>query len=172
MEWQRAALACVATAAALLGCATPPPPLEGEQLSGRLSMRVDGDATRSFQAGFELAGTPERGRLLLTTPIGTQVAQAEWSPSEVRLVSSDGVRVYPDLESLAVDALGERVPLAALFDWLNGRPWGGAASTPTPPSGFEQLGWQVDLARRAEGWVEARRVAPPVVTVRAKLDAP
>lgn len=163
-----------AAAALLLGaCATvaPPPGPGGEPLAGRLSVRVDDDAARSFNAAFELLGSAERGSLALTTPLGTQVAQADWAAGQVRLRSRDGERLYPDLDSLAADALGERVPLAALFDWLRGRPWPGAASR-SDAQGFEQLGWAVDLSRRGEGWIEARRSAPPAVTVRAKLDTP
>jgi outer membrane lipoprotein LolB len=67
--------------------------------------------------------------------------------------------------------LGETLPLAALFDWLRGRPWPGAPSRPVAaPPGFEQLGWRVDLARFAEGQVDARRDRAPAVNVRARLD--
>jgi outer membrane lipoprotein LolB len=158
--------------ALLAGCASLAPPPSGvERLSGRLSVQVDNDASRSFNASFELLGTAEQGSLSLSTPLGNQVAQADWSAQQVRLRSSDGERLYPDLDSLAVDALGERVPLAALFDWLRGRPWPAASHAPRA-DGFAQLGWQIDLARHAEGWVQAQRDAVPVVTVRAKLDTP
>lgn len=155
---------------ALAGCAGVAPP-PGDRLSGRLSVRVADDAARSFNAAFELVGSAERGRLALSTPLGVQVAQADWSAQQVRLRSSDGERVYADLDSLAADALGERLPLAALFDWLRGRPWPGASASGTA-SGFAQLGWSVDLSRQAEGWIEAQRAAPPAVTLRAKLDRP
>lgn len=163
-----------AAAALWLGaCASLAPPAlpDGERLAGRLSVRVEDDAARSFNAAFELLGSAERGSLALTTPLGNQVVQADWAAGQVRLRSRDGERLYPDLDSLAVDALGERVPLAALFDWLRGRPWPDAASSASG-QGFEQLGWRVDLSRRAEGWVEARRSEAPALTVRAKLDAP
>ncbi len=168
-QWAGAALCALG----LAGCASLAPPAApgSERLAGRLSVQVENDAARSFNAAFELLGSAERGSLALTTPLGTQVAQADWSPQQVRLRSGDGERLYPDLDSLAVDALGERVPLAALFDWLRGRPWPAAAHE-TGAKGFAQLGWQIDLSRQAEGWVQARRAAPPVVTVRAKLDAP
>lgn len=167
---RRRALVALAVAGAwLAGCASVAPPIGGERLAGRLSVRVDGDAARAFHAAFELEGSAQAGRLSLTTPLGTQVARADWTPQQVRLRSSEGERVYADLESLAADALGERVPLAALFDWLHGRPWPDAASAPQP-QGFVQLGWVVDVSRRAEGWVEARRIELPVVSVRAKLD--
>ena len=71
--------------------------------------------------------------------------------------------------------LGESLPVAALFDWLRGRPWPGAASTTTvapADAGFEQLGWIVNLARFDESWVAARRDAAPTVTVRARIDRP
>ncbi|WP_428420245.1 lipoprotein insertase outer membrane protein LolB [Methylibium sp.] len=168
---RRALVAACAGGAWLAGCASVAPPVGGERLAGRLSVSVEGDAARAFHAGFELEGSAQSGGLSLTTPLGTQVARADWSPQQVRLRSGDGDRVYPDLESMAADALGERVPLAALFDWLRGRPWPGAASAGRP-QGFVQLGWVVDVSRRSEGWVEARRIDAPVVTVRAKLDTP
>lgn len=166
-----AALAAWVAAALLAGCAGLQPPDGAEALSGRLSVRVEGDAQRSFNAVFDLVGSPEQGSLALSTPLGTQVAQADWSAGQVRLRSREGERVYPDLDALSEDALGERVPLAALFDWLRGRPWPGAASMANP-RGFVQLGWDVDLSRYGEGWVVAERSAPPAVTVRARLDLP
>lgn len=167
------ALAVSIAAALMVGCASLPPPGPGEPqaLSGRLSVQVAGDAARSFNAAFELIGSPERGSLALSTPLGTQVAQADWSAEAVRLRSREGERIYPDLDSLSQAALGERVPLAALFDWLRGRAWPGAASVANT-QGFAQLGWNVDLSRYGEGWVVAERAAPPAVTVRARLDTP
>jgi outer membrane lipoprotein LolB len=169
--------AALGAATLLAACATPPKPAteEGavleERLSGRLALRVDGDAKRSFNAIFDLVGTAERGRLGLSSPLGQQVAEAEWSPREVSLRSRQGERRYADLDSMAADALGERVPMAALFDWLRGRPWPGAAST-AAPGGFEQLGWQVDVSQQREGSVQARRLSAPGVTVQVRLDLP
>ncbi len=166
------AVAAVVTASALLaGCAGLVSRPAVDVLAGRLSVSVQGDSARSFNAAFELEGSAERGRLVLATPLGTQLARAEWSPQQVTLRSREGERSYPDLESLAGDAFGERIPLAALVDWLRGRPWPGASSR-ARPGGFEQLGWQVDLSRHVDGWVVAERLAAPVISVRAKLDAP
>jgi hypothetical protein len=39
-------------------------------------------------------------------------------------------------------------------------------------TGFVQLGWQVLLAQRADGLIEAHRQAPPEVHVRVRLDNP
>jgi outer membrane lipoprotein LolB len=164
------ALAALA-AAFLVGCASMSPPLGGERLAGRLAVRVEGDAQRSFSSAFELSGSAERGRLVLTSPLGLQVGRAEWSPGRAELDDGRERRVYADLQDLAQQALGERVPIAALFDWLRGRPAPDAPSL-LRPGGFEQLGWTVDVSRRDEGWIEARRLDGPAVSVRARLESP
>jgi outer membrane lipoprotein LolB len=169
-------LAAWAACAALASCSTLNQPAQGpdDTLSGRLSVQVDahnGAPARNVSAAFDLRGGPERGEMQLTSPLGTVMAQARWSPSDVVLKSSDGEKRFRDLPALADEVLGEPLPLGALFDWLRGRPWAGAPSSPlpTPGAGFEQLGWTVALERRSEGWIVAHRSAPPAVTVRAKL---
>lgn len=166
------ALTTIAVGTAVLaGCATRPIP-GTEQLSGRIAVRVDGTPPRSVNADFELTGNASRGQLVLSGPLGATAAQARWAPGEAKLVTSDGQSEYPDLDSLAVEALGERIPMAALFDWLRGRAWSGAPSRPRSDgtAGFEQLGWQISLARWSEGWVEAHRATPPAVRVRARIE--
>lgn len=171
--------AALLTALSMAACASVPqvnaPETEG-MLSGRLAVRVeaaDGAAARSENAAFELLGTAQTGRLNLSTPLGSVVAQARWSPGSVVLATPQGERAFADLDALTREALGESVPVAALFDWLRGRPWPGAASAvsigPAAP-GFVQLGWAVSLARFDQGWVIASRERAPTVTVRAKLD--
>ena len=161
----------------LSACVTvtqPGPP--GETLSGRLAVKVDADGAqpaRAVSAGFELTGSSKAGRLNLTSPLGTVVARADWSPDDVRLVTSDGETRYGDLDTLTREMLGESLPVAALFDWLRGRPWPGAPSEPTTPpaeAGFDQLGWSVRLGRLSDGWVTAQRARPPKVTVRAQVE--
>ena len=147
--------------------------MNADALSGRLVVRVDasgGATARSENAAFELQGDAKAGRLDLATPLGTVVAQARWAPGSVMLVTPRGERRFADLDALTEEMLGESVPVAALFDWLRGRPWPGAASAATPDPGFTQLGWAVSLARFDEGWVVAKRDRAPAVTVRAKLD--
>jgi len=156
-----------------VGCATrPTTPADAAWTSGRLSVRVDaaGDApARSVSAGFELRGDGERGELRLSTPLGTLLAAARWSPGEAVLSTPGRQTRFADLDALSREALGEVLPLQALPDWLGGRPWPGAPSSPAG-EGFEQLGWRVNLAGHRDGWVEAVRDAPPVVTLRARLE--
>jgi outer membrane lipoprotein LolB len=166
----------------LLGaCALVPPADPGTSanvLSGRMVVRVEGTdktAARSLSAGFELRGDPSNGRLSLSSPLGSVLAQARWSHGSVVLATPQGETTFPDLDSLTREVLGQSLPVAALFDWLHGRPWPEAPSTANvapAESGFEQLGWIVDLARFDEAWVVARRERAPVVTVRARMDRP
>jgi outer membrane lipoprotein LolB len=174
-------LAALLAALALAACASVPRgenPIVGDNFSGRMSVRVDaanGVPARSENAAFELIGTPQVGRLNLSTPLGSVVAQARWDSQSVVLATPQGEQQFADLDALTQQILGESVPIAALFDWLKGKPWDGAANTPsTAPTerGFEQLGWVVSLARFDEGWVTARRSLAPAVTVRAHLDQP
>lgn len=161
------------TAVLLAACATRAP-VGPADLAGRLAVRIDGQPQRSVSAGFELSGTPSQGRLVLTGPLGTIAAQAGWTSSEAWLLANGERHQYPNLDELAAAALGEPIPIAALFDWLRGQPWAGTAQTPRldGTTGFEQLGWRIDLSRWADGIVEATRVAPPVVTVRARMEQP
>ncbi len=175
----RARAAGLGAALLLAACAVAPTqPEVGQSLSGRLAVKVDGDAVaapRSVSAAFELQGDPQTGRLNLSTPLGSVLAQARWAPGSVVLVTPQGERQFTDLDALTREVLGESLPVAALFDWLRGRPWSGAASrTTAPPAepGFEQLGWVVSLARFNESWVVATRSGTPAVVVRAKLDRP
>jgi outer membrane lipoprotein LolB len=158
--------------AALVGCASVAPRTAvPDALSGRMSVRIESEPPRTMSAAFELTGDAERGSLGLSTPLGTMLAQARWSPQDVTLTTPKGTSRYDDLPALTRDLLGEALPLEALFDWLRGRPWAAAPSLPTP-DGFVQLDWQVTLARFDEGWIIARRLEAPAVTLRAQIAKP
>lgn len=175
-------LAGLLLAAALLGgCSSlarqaAPSVADGDlRLSGRLSVQVTGSAGRPSggNAGFELIGNPAAGQLELSNPLGSLVARASWRAGEVRLQTPEDERRFDDLDALTRELLGEAIPIAALFDWLQGRPWSQAAHQPLANAqgkGFEQLGWQIDLARFSEGLIVATRQAEPVVTLRARLE--
>lgn len=161
-------------ALALAGCATTPrPPASGEApwTSGRLSVRIDSNPVQNVSAGFELRGNHSSGELRLNSPLGTRLAAARWSPGSAVLTDSQGEQTYANLDDLSRRALGEALPLAALPDWLAGRPWPQAPHR-SNRGGFEQLGWQISLVRRAEGFIEASRAAAPAVMLRVKLDDP
>ncbi|HYP32769.1 MAG TPA: lipoprotein insertase outer membrane protein LolB [Burkholderiaceae bacterium] len=178
--------ASVATLALLLqACATHPPPLPGHVWSGRLAVRTDAapdQPARSMSGQFELSGSASSGQLILTSPIGTTIARARWSdpvgtqgaPSRIELEADGGTTRYATLEDMMQRAIGDQLPLAAMFDWLDGRPWPGAPVVRgTAAPSFDQLGWHVDLSQLAGNrLIDAQRPQPaPVLHVRVKLDA-
>ncbi len=158
----------------LPACSTLLPPPSANWTLGRLLLRVDASAAQaaqSFTAGFELRGDASSGELRLLSPLGTRVATALWSPQQVRLLGADGAQSFASLDELSQRVLGQSVPLAALPDWLAGRPWAGAPHD-LQTQGFVQLGWQVNTSARAAGQLEARRSAAPAVLLRVRLDTP
>lgn len=171
---RRAAPLSATLALLLAACASTPPPGGMPWTTGRLSLQVQAQAGRPAQnlsAAFELRGDGRSGELRLQSPLGLRMATARWAPGMALLDSGQGEQAYESLAALSQQALGEVLPLQALTHWLAGRPWPEAPATPSA-GGFEQLGWQVSLARRSEGWIEAERMAPPVLRVRVKLDDP
>ena len=67
-------------------------------------------------------------------------------------------RDLASLQALLEAATGARLPVDALFGWLAG-------------ADARAAGWQVDLSRRADGRILARRPAPaPAVELRILLE--
>lgn len=173
-----AGLACLVVAGAagaLGGCASPPVrvPAEGGAWSGRLGWSIAATAQQPAQqasAGFELRGSAREGWLELTSPVGTLVARASWRAGSVELETGAGRSRHEDLSALSRAAFGDQeLPLAALFDWLRGQPWPGAAHE-AQASGFAQMGWLVDVRALGEGRLTATRPAEPAITLRVRLE--
>ncbi len=168
--------AALLLALAVTGCAQLPqapqtsPAGQESRLSGRISVTVAGDTHSRGTGGaasFELFGGPQAGRLELTSPLGALVARASWQPGRVTLQTPSDERRFNDLDALTRELLGEPVPVAALFDWLQARPWPAAPHQKTA-NGFEQLGWRIEPRLPS---LVAVRLAEPTVTLRAKLDS-
>ena len=156
------------------GCATPVPGVtnSGTWTTGRLSLQVQAfqdRAAQSLSAAFELRGTASSGELRLLSPLGTLLLAATWQDKLATLSTPQGQTRFDSLDQLSQQALGETLPLAALPDWLAGRPWSQAAHQPQA-DGFEQLGWRIQTDRLAEGWIKAARETPPRVNLRVRLD--
>jgi len=149
-----------------------PAPVAGEVAwSGRMALNVEGERPQAISARFELEGNPRQGRFGLISPLGTSLMQARWRPGQAVLSLPDGQRSYPDMDSLTQDALGERLPVAALFDWLQARPVPGQPSEPRV-QGFAQAGWLVDAREQAQGRMSLERQTPaPRVRLRVVFDA-
>jgi outer membrane lipoprotein LolB len=160
----------------LTACATPPPAAT-LVVAGRMAVQVAaaGDqASRGFNASFELWGQAERGELQMRTALGTWLATARWAPGQATLVTPQGENAYPSLAALSEQALGEALPLDALPEWLHGKPVPQWPHQPCPlqeKACFVQAGWQVDALQLDQGLIVATRDAPPKVTVRIRLEA-
>ncbi len=127
--------------------------------SGRLSLRIQSEPPQSLSAAFELKGTAEEGELRLSTPLGTTLLTARWSPFQALLEAENQTRRFPDIETLLHQATGANMPISALFDWLEGRP-------------SEAKGWSADLSQHADGRITAHRREPaPAAQLRIVLDA-
>lgn len=90
--------------------------------------------------------------------MGTTLAQLQWSGSEAYLQQGQGAQRYASVSELTEQVTGSVLPVAALFDWLQGR------EHPT-------AGWQVDLSGMSQGLLNAQRTQPlPTVSLRIKLE--
>ncbi|MBB3195835.1 outer membrane lipoprotein LolB [Roseateles terrae] len=171
----------------LSGCSTVPKVTAQEasalaqapRLTGRFGLVVPagpGGQPRgqNVTANFELLGDPTRGRLEMSTPMGSLIARVSWQPGVAQLRTPEEERSYDTLDALTEELLGEALPVQALFDWLKGQPWPGIAHRASGDQGFEQLGWQVDLRRFSNGLIVAQRLSAtgtePLATLRLKLD--
>lgn len=131
---------------------------EKNQWSGRLALQVEDQATQSFSALFELHGTAQSGGLVLLSPLGNRLAQLDWEDGHAQLITgAQETRSSDSLDNLLQAVTGTRIPVAALFAWLQGE----QATAP---------GWQADLSLVAEGRLTARRSEPsPQATLRIAL---
>ncbi len=159
------ALAAILCGALLAGCAQPPvraPATEYQAQGywrGRLALRVDNSPEpTSFFANFELSGQARAGELLLSSPLGTTLAQLRWTPQLALLRNNGQTRTFDSLDALASEATGTDIPIAALFEWLRGRP----ASAD---------GWHADLSQLDQGRMVARRMLPtPAAELRLVIE--
>lgn len=143
----------------LAGCAqSPPGPVrEAEVWNGRIALQVEGQASQSFSALFELRGNPQSGGLALISPLGNRLAQLEWNDGHAQLTSAQENRTSDSLDALLQDVTGTRIPVAALFSWLNG------VQAVEP-------GWRADLSSLEQGRLVAHRDDPlPQATLRIAL---
>jgi outer membrane lipoprotein LolB len=106
----------------------------GEGASGNITWRHSRDADDVF----------------ITSPIGQGIARVTRAGNEVRLVTADGKSYEAnDAETLTERALGWRLPLSGLPDWVQARPVAGeAAEVSRNAAGqlteMRQSGWRIE----------------------------
>jgi outer membrane lipoprotein LolB len=132
----------------IAACATPTKGKSQKDSSsfweGRIAVKVYSTPVQAFSADFELEGNSDTGNLGLHTALGSTVAQLQWAPGLAQLTTRGAPQVFESLPVLVREATGAEIPIAALFDWLQG--------TPT-----QVEGWDVDLQDLPNGRLVARR---------------
>jgi outer membrane lipoprotein LolB len=114
--------------------------------------------------------------MLITSPLGAGVARIVRDGDSVVLTTAEP-REYraADAESLTEQALGFRLPLAGLADWVRGRP-----SAPLPVIGrennaqgrlqsFEQGGWKIEYLEYAGELPSRLRLLYPGIDLRLAI---
>jgi len=111
-------------------CASLPeaghPPPGGFELSGRVAVRYGKDAA-SGRIFWRHSGDADE--LLITSPLGQGIARLNRNGDQFRLTTGDKKEYRADnAEDLTEQALGWRLPLAGLSDWVQARPSPGRPS--------------------------------------------
>jgi outer membrane lipoprotein LolB len=136
----------------IAGCATQKSAISTfdseKHWSGRILLKADTQPPTQVTAVFELNGTAQQGRLALSTPLGTTLATAHWQPGVAELRGMGDPKVFATLDELTEAMTGTRLPVAALFAWLDGHPQ-------------TADGWLADLEQVPAGRLNARRISPP-----------
>jgi outer membrane lipoprotein LolB len=146
------------------GCASqkssfPELPFE-KAWSGRLLLKTDSQPPSQFSALFELSGSPQSGRLSLSSPLGVTLASVTWQPGVAELRSAGERKNYASLDDLSEAMTGIPVPVAALFSWFDGEP-------------LKADGWTSVNENGKTHQLIARRAHPlPVAEILLLLDPP
>jgi outer membrane lipoprotein LolB len=135
-------------AAAVLGaCASLPesrfPLAGGFELSGRVAVRNGKDAA---SGRIFWRHSTDADELLITSPLGQGIARINRERDQFRLVTGDNKEYRAaDAESLTEQALGWRLPLDGLSDWVQAR---ASPGRPAEMRGEADKG----LELRQDGW--------------------
>jgi outer membrane lipoprotein LolB len=151
--WAAALLLAAVLAAACAQLETRPPETPEFELSARLAARHRDETFSGNIAWRHAAGSDE---MLITSPLGQGVARIVREGDSLLLTTAEPKEYRAaDAESLTEQALGFRLPLSGLAEWIRGRP---AAKLPVSrmdryPDGrlssLEQGGWTIDYLEYA-----------------------
>lgn len=126
---------------------------------GRLALTVHSTPIQTLSADFELDGDPQLGSLRLSSALGSTLAQLNWSPESAQLVAQGNTQQFSSLDALVLQATGTPLPIAQLFDWVQGK--NSAAD-----------GWEADLSAYPNSRIHARRTVATTAELKIILDQP
>jgi outer membrane lipoprotein LolB len=166
---------CVA--AVLLGaCAALPEhgtaPPGGFELSGRVAVRAAKD---SGSARIFWRHSSDADEMIITSPVGQTLARIQREGGLFRLQTGDRKEYRAaDAETLTEQALGWRLPLAGLADWVQGRASPDRPSEVTRPAGdgldIRQDGWRVAYEEFRDGKPYRLRLSREDIEIRLVVD--
>jgi outer membrane biogenesis lipoprotein LolB len=139
------------------------------ELQGQVAVKLGAwgqDPARGVSFGFFYQGQVDAGGISLMTPLGSQVAQIDWTRTSATLKrvgpgGSEEIRAG-NVDELAEAALGEALPLRTLTHWMQGQPDPiHPHASASAPSTFMQLGWLVDTSQHQQGRILAIRHGQP-----------
>ncbi len=160
---------------AAAGCAqleTAVPDDQVFELNARIAARQGSEAFTG-NVSWRHAGTSDE--MLITSPLGQGIARIVRQAGAVTLTTAEP-REYraADAESLTEQALGFRLPLAGLADWVRGRPSPvSPARVEKGPGGrlqvLEQDGWRIEYLEYAGDLPSRMRLSYPGVDLRLAI---
>jgi outer membrane lipoprotein LolB len=166
---------CVA--AALLGACTALPergtaPPGGFELSGRVAVRAAKD---SGSARIFWRHSSDADEMLILSPVGQTLARIQREGGLFRLQTGDRKEYRAsNAETLTEQALGWRLPLSGLADWVQGRASPDRPSEVTRPAGdgldIRQDGWRVAYEEFRDGKPYRLRLSREDIEIRLVVD--
>lgn len=114
--------------------------------------------------------------LLITSPLGQGIARVSREGGEYRLATGNSrEHRAADAESLTENALGWRLPLSGLPDWVQGRPVGGRSAELSRdaqgrPLELRQDGWRVEYEAFREARPAKMRMSRNDLEIRLVID--
>jgi outer membrane lipoprotein LolB len=157
----------------IAGCAQAPlQPPEGPlefQVLGRIAARYNGDG---FTGNVDWRHGRRGDDMLIGTPLGQGVARIVREGEATEITTANG-RQYraPDAETLTEQALGFRLPLVGLADWVRGEPTPGLPATRQDSADgrlhvLEQNGWRIEYLGYEGGRPKLMQLNYPGVQLR------
>ena len=108
----------------LSGCAASRAPAtasDAPHWQGKLAVKVYSTPVQAFSANFDLQGAPERGFLVLSSPLGTTLARLQWNANRASMRTANEERQYDSLDALAREVTGASIPVTNFFAGLQGQ---------------------------------------------------
>jgi outer membrane lipoprotein LolB len=141
------------------------------ELSGRFALTYKGEGN-SGNISWRYGAAAEE--LLITSPLGQGVARIVRNGGEYILTTPEPREFRAaDAESLMERAVGVRLPLAGLADWVRARPAQGESQPRYDAQGrlaeLQQAGWKVEYLEYADKLPMRLRLTYPGVELRLAI---